>query len=237
VRAIAGRPPRPQRAAEFGVTIADRLGAHLGHRHPGRRNQPRQLSRAGTGLFGADPRGYRTAAGGMSSTDYEVGSVADLVPVRRGSTAPARREEHWPQSRRDVYSPFAEFDELWDRMVSRFFAQPMAWPDWSGSWTPAVDVEETGEAWIFEVELPGARRDDVQVDVSDTELIISGTMDERERSGVVRRRARRSGSFEYRATLPAGIDAEQVDARFDNGLLTVRVPRPERAKTRHININ
>jgi HSP20 family protein len=93
------------------------------------------------------------------------------------------------------------------------------------------------DAWIFEVELPGARHDDVQVDVSDTELIISGTIDERERSGVVRRRARRSGSFEYRATLPAGIDADQVDARFGNGLLTVRVPRPERAKTRRIKIN
>jgi HSP20 family protein len=75
------------------------------------------------------------------------------------------------------------------------------------------------------------------VEVSDTELVISGTIDERERSGVVRRRARRSGSFEYRATLPAGIDADQVNARFDNGLLTVRVPRPERAKTRHIKIN
>jgi HSP20 family protein len=173
----------------------------------------------------------------MSSAEYEVRSVADLVPVRRGSTAPARREEHWPQSRRDAYSPFAEFDELWDRMVSRFFAQPMGWPDWAGSWTPAVDVEETADAWIFEVELPGARRDDVQVDVGDTELIISGTIDEREHSGVVRRRARRSGSFEYCATLPAGIDADQVDARFDNGLLTVRVPRPERAKTRRIKIN
>jgi HSP20 family protein len=174
---------------------------------------------------------------GVCRTDSEVRLVADLVPVRRGSTAPARREEHWPQSRRDVYSPFAEFDELWDRMMNRFFAQPNAWPDWSGSWTPAVDVEETGDAWIFEVELPGARRDDVQVDVGENELIISGTIDERERSGVVRRRARRSGSFEYRATLPAGIDTDQVDARFDNGLLTVRVPRPERAKTRRIKIN
>jgi HSP20 family protein len=73
--------------------------------------------------------------------------------------------------------------------------------------------------------------------VSDTKLVISGKIDERERAGVVRRRARRRGSFDYRTTLPAGIDADQVDARFDNGLLTVRVPRPERTKTRRIKIN
>lgn len=163
--------------------------------------------------------------------------MADLVPVRRGSTAPARREEQWPQPRRDVYSPFAEFDELWDRMVNRFFGQPVGRSDWSHDWTPAVDVEETEDAWIFEVELPGAKRDDVQVEVSDTELLISGKIDERERAGVVRRRARRSGSFEYRTTLPAGFDADQVGASFDNGLLTVRVPRPERAKPRRIKIN
>lgn len=173
----------------------------------------------------------------MSGTGFEVRSVADLVPVRRGSTAPARREEQWPQSRRDVYSPFAEFDELWDRMMNRFFAQPLAWSDWSQDWTPAVDVEETEDAWIFEVGLPGAKRDDVQVELSDTELFISGKIDERERVGVVRRHARRSGSFDYHTTLPAGIDADQIDAKFDNGLLTVRVPRPERAKKRRITIN
>jgi HSP20 family protein len=172
----------------------------------------------------------------MSGTGSEVRSVADLVPVRRGSTAPARRQEEWPQSRRDVDSPFAEFDELWDRMVNRFFAQPFAWPDWSREWTPAVDVEETDDAWVFEVGLPGAKRDDVQVEVSETELVISGKIDERERVGIVRRNARRSGAFEYRTTLPAGIDADQVAAKFDNGLLTVRVPRPERTKKRRITI-
>jgi HSP20 family molecular chaperone IbpA len=48
--------------------------------------------------------------------------------------------------------------------------------------------------------------------------------------------ARFSGPL-ARATLPAEIDAEQVDARFDNGLLTIRAPRPARAKTRHLKIN
>src|SRR5215831_10217789 len=168
----------------------------------------------------------------------EVRYVADLVPIRRGSKTPARREEpQWPQSRRGMYSPFAEFDELWDRMVSRFFSQPFGLSAWSHDWTPAVDVEETDNAWIFELELPGAKREDVQVEVNDTELVISGKIDERERVGVVRHYARRSGSFEYRTTLPAGIDPGKVDAKFDNGVLTVSVTRPERSKAHRIKIN
>lgn len=165
--------------------------------------------------------------------------MADLVPVKRGKVVPARRDEPQPelQPRRDVYSPFAEFDELWNRMVSRFFAPPAAWADWSQDWRPAVDLEETDDAWIFEVELPGANREDIQVEVSETELIISGTIEERERAGVVRYRARRSGGFEYRTSLPAGVDPGKVEARFDNGLLTVRVQRPERSKTHRIKIN
>jgi HSP20 family protein len=163
--------------------------------------------------------------------------VADLVPVRRGATGPARRTEQWPQSWRDGYAPISEFDDLWDRMLNRFFAPPLTWSDWAHDWTPAVDVDKTEDAWIFEVELPGAKRDDVRVEVSDAELLISGKIDERERVGVVRRRARRSGSFEYRTTLPAGFAADRVDAKFADDLLTVRVPRSERAKTRRNKIS
>jgi HSP20 family protein len=136
-----------------------------------------------------------------------------------------------------LLSPFAEFDELWNRMVSRFFAPTLAFADWPQAWRPAVDLEETEDAWIFEVELPGAKRENIQVEVGESGLLISGAIEERERVGVVRHRARRSGSFQYRTTLPAGVDAGKVDARFDNGLLTVRVPRPERSKAQRIKIN
>ncbi|MBO0825030.1 MAG: Hsp20/alpha crystallin family protein [Actinobacteria bacterium] len=165
--------------------------------------------------------------------------MGDLVPVERGSKAPARRDEdsYQPAPRREYYSPFTEFDDLWNRMVSRFFAPPVFWTDWSRDWRPAVDLEETDDAWIFEVELPGARREDIEVNVSETELIITGTMEERDRVGAVRHRARRSGSFEYRTSLPAGVDPGKVDARFDNGLLTVSVQRPARSKLQRIMIN
>ena len=171
--------------------------------------------------------------------------MADLVPVRRGSAAPARRDESKSlahlQAKREVYSPllspFAEFDELWNRMVSRFFSPTLAFADWSQDRRPPVDLEETENAWIFEVELPGAKREDIEVEVSESELLISGTVEERERVGVVRHRARHSGSFQYRTTLPAGVEPGMVEARFEDGLLTVRVPRPERSRTHRIKIN
>jgi len=122
-------------------------------------------------------------------------------------------------------------------MVGRVFGAAPGFADSSQDWRPAVDLEETDDAWIFEVELPGASRENIQVEVSETELSIRGTIQERERTGVVRHRARRIGGFEYRTTLPAGVEAAKADARFDNGLLTVRVPRPERAKAHRIKIN
>jgi HSP20 family protein len=158
--------------------------------------------------------------------------MADLVPVRRGERTPTLHERPWSQLRRD---PFREFEDLWERMTRQFFEGPAGrWPE---VWTPLVDVEETDDAWVFEVDLPGVRREDVQIEVGDQDLTISGEIKERERVGVLRHRARRTGQFSYSTTLPAGVDPDRVEARFDEGVLTVRVPRPEQARPHRIKIN
>jgi len=125
---------------------------------------------------------------------------------------------------------------MWSRMVNRFFA-PWGQSVWSQDWAPPVDIEETGDAWIFEVDLPGARREDLQVEVRDGELTITGEITERERAGVLRHRGRRTGAFSYRTALPAGVDADRVTARFDGGVLTVLVPRPEGFKPHRVKID
>lgn len=163
--------------------------------------------------------------------------MSDLVPVWRGDRTPARRQEAPPRPRRDPFTdPFRDFDEMWNRMVSRFFA-PWGESVQGQDWAPPVDVEETDDAWIFEVDLPGARREDLQVDVRDHELAISGEIRERERAGVLRHRGRHTGAFRYRTTLPAGVDAGRVQARFEGGVLTVRVPRPEGSKPHRVKID
>ena len=163
--------------------------------------------------------------------------MADLVPVRRGEERPALRERQWGRQLTDPFwEPFREMDEMWNRMMTRFF-EGFPTGGWQQGWTPLVDVEERDDAWVFELDLPGVNREDVHIDVNDQDLTISGEIKEKERVGVMRHRTRRTGAFTYRTSLPPGVDAEKIEARFDNGVLTVRVPRPEHAKPRQIKID
>lgn len=150
------------------------------------------------------------------------------LPVRRGNGA-SRSVQRW--------EPFRELEELQERTAELMQSV------WSGTglaqaaaWTPPVDIEETDDAWVVEAELPGVRKDDIDVEVRDNELEITGEIKERERKGILRRRTRRVGRFEFRVTLPGVIDAEKMDARLDDGVLTVRVPKPEQARARRIEV-
>jgi HSP20 family protein len=136
-----------------------------------------------------------------------------------------------------VWEPFRELDELQRRTADLMETV------WSGvqpgdaqPWVPSVDVEETDDAWIVEAEAPGVRREDVSVEVDDSELVISGEIKERERKGILRRRTRRTGRFEYRVTLPGPVDPDGVEATLADGVLTVRVPKPEQARARRVEV-
>ena len=162
--------------------------------------------------------------------------MPDLVPVRRAKAAARRESSQEPVQLDPLWGPLGELDDVWERMVRRVLAAPGI-GGLTHTWTPPVDVEETADAWIFEVELAGARREDLQVELTETELAISGEVRQRERAGVVRRSTRRVGTFHYRATLPPGVDPDRVEARFDNGILTVRVPRPDQSTRHRIRID
>jgi HSP20 family protein len=103
-------------------------------------------------------------------------------------------------------------------------------------WSPAVDVEEADDAWIVEAELPGIKEKDIDLELHGTQLSISGDVEERTRRGILRRKSRRVGRFDYRVNLPGVSDTEEVQATLDDGVLTVRVPKPEHLKRRRIEI-
>jgi HSP20 family protein len=103
-------------------------------------------------------------------------------------------------------------------------------------WSPLVDVEEQDDAYTLEAELPGVKKDDVKIEYAGNELTISGEIKERERKGVLRRKVRRTGSFLYRVVLPELIDAERIDAKLQDGVLVVRVPKAQKAERRKIEI-
>jgi HSP20 family protein len=135
------------------------------------------------------------------------------------------------------WHPMRELEEVRDQMAQLMDA---VWPgNGFGDedlWSPLVDIEETEDAWIVEAELPGVKRRDLKVEVRDSELEISGEIKERERKGVLRRRTRRTGRFDYRVTLPGATDAENIEANLSDGVLTVRVPKPDQARPRRIEV-
>jgi HSP20 family protein len=106
-----------------------------------------------------------------------------------------------------------------------------------GVWMPLADIEETDDAWIIELEVPGVNRKDVNVELRDSELVVSGEIKEKERKGILRRRTRRTGLFEYRVTLPGQPpDESQIEANLHDGVLTVRIRKPDQARPRRIEV-
>ena len=146
------------------------------------------------------------------------------LPVRRRDVSP-RPAQRW--------DPLREFEQLHERM-----GELMGTPPGNGAaaWSPPVDIVETDDAWIVEAELPGVDRDDINVEVRDSELSISGEIKERERQGILRRRTRRVGAFDFHVTLPGDVNPDAVEARLNDGVLTVRIPKPEQAQPRRIEV-
>jgi HSP20 family protein len=135
------------------------------------------------------------------------------------------------------WDPFRQFEQLQQEMGRLMEG---AWSQTGAGngdlWVPLADIEETDDAWIIEAEAPGADRDDINVEFHDSELVITGEIKEKERKGILRRRTRRTGRFEYRVRLPGPADEEHVDASLHDGVLTVRVPKSERVRPRRIEV-
>jgi HSP20 family protein len=130
-------------------------------------------------------------------------------------------------------SELGQLNERMRRMLEQTFGGMLDEP---AGWIPAVDIEELEDAYVVEAEVPGVRREDVNIEVSGNELTISGEIKERERKGVIRRRTRRVGRFEFRVALPSEVNPEGVDAKLNDGVLTVRIPKAARAQRRRIEV-
>jgi HSP20 family protein len=130
-------------------------------------------------------------------------------------------------------SELGQLNERMRRMLEQTFGGMLDEP---AGWVPAVDIEELEDAYVVEAEVPGVKREDVNIEVSGNELTISGEVKVREREGIIRRRTRRVGEFEFRVLLPNEVNAEGIDAKLNDGVLTVRIPKAERAQRRRIEV-
>jgi len=147
-------------------------------------------------------------------------------PIRRTGTEPAR------------YDPFSEFNRMTQRMARLFEEQ---WPDFPSLlgrdiFTPLADVEETDDAYIVDLDLPGVDKDDIDIEVTGRRLVVSGERKEKERTGLLRRQTRTVGQFRYEVTLPDEVNGEGVDANLNDGVLHLRVPKTEGGKRRRIEV-
>ncbi|NIA14379.1 MAG: Hsp20 family protein [Nitrospiraceae bacterium] len=109
---------------------------------------------------------------------------------------------------------------------------------WERAWIPAMDLVETADAYTIETELPGLAEEDVHLEFKENTLSISGerkTEHTSEGEGF-QHIERRRGRFERSFRFPEGLDADAIKARFENGVLTVTVPKPEKVKPREIAV-
>ena len=114
--------------------------------------------------------------------------------------------------------------------------------EWNGRtvpqrWAPACDVLEDTENLKIVLELPGVKPEDVKISLENQVLTIQGEKKQvAEESSGWHRSERSYGSFQRMFTLPSTVDAERIQAKVDNGVLTVTLPTAERAKPRQIQV-
>jgi HSP20 family protein len=102
---------------------------------------------------------------------------------------------------------------------------------------PAADVEETDDAFVVEVELPGVRKDDVVVSLDARRLTVDAERRERRRTGVLHRRTRAVGHLHYEVVVPGEVDEQGVTATLDDGVLTVRLGKLAPLRARRIPVS
>jgi HSP20 family protein len=155
--------------------------------------------------------------GGVTMVDFKA-----LVPWKNNrAQSPAPRE--------DYFDPFVTFRREMDRMFDHFFdGFPGRAGNGSGAIAPAIDLDETDKEMVITAELPGVTDKDIEVSLTGDVLTIRGEKktETEEKKGGAYYTERRYGSFARSLRLPFEVKDEQVDAKFKDGVLTIRMPKP-----------
>lgn len=130
------------------------------------------------------------------------------------------------------------FEQLHKEMGGLFENPPAPANFGSEEWAPAVDIQETDEAFVIHADLPGVKPDDIEVTLENGELTIQGSREsskEDERDNY-KRVERFSGTFMRRFTLPDLADTEKVSAKTREGVLELVIPKMEKAQQKKITV-
>jgi HSP20 family protein len=141
------------------------------------------------------------------------------------------------------WEPVRELNSLqheMNRLFSTFFDTPT--PGNGGTagrrWIPAMDLVETKDHYVLTADLPGMGEGDINLEFEGDVLTLSGErkIEHADSKDGFYRLERAAGAFSRSLTLPEGVDPEAVTARFDKGVLEVRIPKPEQRKPKKVAI-
>lgn len=137
-------------------------------------------------------------------------------------------------------TPLSELDALENRMnrwMSRVF--PGHTLAETSEWVPEVDMIDTDGEYVITAETPGMSKEDIDIDVQEGVLTLSGEKKESKEHESAHHRyfERRYGSFVRSFSLPRAVDAEKVKAEYQDGVLTIHLPKSEESRGRKVKIN
>jgi len=116
------------------------------------------------------------------------------------------------------------------------------WPEFRGegdfAWTPRVDIQETDKEIILDFEIPGIDKKDIKVELKDNRLTVSGErrQETKDENAEHRRIERHYGKYERTFTIPDSVKTDKVAAEYKNGMLTLSLPKSEKAIPKEIAV-
>ena len=137
-----------------------------------------------------------------------------------------------------VWHPATDVLNEFDGMFDRFLRGGITDEGFASSWLPAVDILEQENAYTVNIELPGVNKDEVKITVENNVMTVRGEkkMEKVADEKKYHRTERTYGSFQRSFTLPTHVKSEKIEASYDNGVLTVTLPKAEEAKPKEIEV-
>ncbi len=153
------------------------------------------------------------------------------------------RLTRWQRPELNVWDPFRQLSSLRDE-IDRLFESPLSsltettQPFLSG-WLPAVDLYQDKDNITVKAELPGMKKEEIDISLHDGVLTLSGERkaEQKHEDAEACRSERFLGRFQRTLTLPALVEADKVTATYKDGILTVVLPKAEEAKPKQIEVN
>ena len=152
--------------------------------------------------------------------------------------------ERWKPRVQSVsqWDPFAEMADLhrqMDHIFGEFFGRtPLPMAATEAIWSPLVDIHETKESLLLQVELPGAKQEEIQVSIEGDVLTLKGerNLEADVREDQYHRIERSYGRFERSILLPSVVDSSRVKATYRDGVLEIQLPKKEEARPKEIKV-